>query len=129
MDSQYEQTVDAPVPVSSSRGNEMETIKVFEQTTDIWVFGFKQEDCRIQMGFLQCCQGSHICIGANAKSHNKAQLVSAHKLSFYRVWIDILHLGSEGEKKSFKLYLFYLYVQWKFQLKTEEKVIRGILWI
>lgn len=52
MDSQYEQTVDTPVPVSSSPSNEMETIEVFEQTTDIWVFGFKQEDCRIQMGFL-----------------------------------------------------------------------------
>lgn len=52
MDSQYEQTADTPVPVSSSPSNEMGTIKVFEQTTDIWVFGFKQEDCRIQMGFL-----------------------------------------------------------------------------
>lgn len=35
MDSQYEQTADTPVPVSSSPSNEMETIKVFEQTTDI----------------------------------------------------------------------------------------------
>lgn len=52
MDSPYEQAVDTPVPVSSSPSNETETITVFEQTTDIWVFGFEQEDCRIQMGFL-----------------------------------------------------------------------------
>lgn len=52
MDSQYEQTVVPPVPVSSSPTNEMETIKVFEWKTDIWVFGFKQEDCRTRMGLL-----------------------------------------------------------------------------
>lgn len=108
MDSQYEQTADTPVPVSSSPGNEMGTIKVFEQTTDIWVFGFKQEDCRIQMGFLRCCQGSHLCIGASAEIHT-TKLDLCLPMCFYPTEYGYMYwVGAEGKKRVLN-YTYFIY--------------------
>lgn len=52
------------------------------------------------MGFLQCCQGSHICTGANVESHTTKLglcLLMCSNSTKYWKYISLLGVRVEGE--------------------------------